>query len=100
MKKNDNLAPNLVLAGFAIITLGLTIFFSILAVKSPRATELGALPMAIIIGIITFAIYVALITGLVCIIIDKKVLKNGVDTIGKIISAKLLAADDRQRQAG
>ncbi len=89
-KKESSLISNVVLAGFAIVPLILAIVFVVLAIKNPGMASIKFIVMAVIFGVIGIAIEIAIVSGIIFSVIENKILKNGADAKGRIVSAKLV----------
>lgn len=90
MKKEKNLTYKIVVGCFATIPLSLTILFTILAINNPGTSSIKFIVMACFLGVISIAIYIGLIAGIILSKIEKKVLQNGFDAEGRIVSAKFI----------
>lgn len=90
MKKEKNLTYKIVMGCFATIPLALTILFTVLAINNPGTPAIKFIIMASFLGVISIAIYIGLIAGIIQSKIEKEVLENGLDSKGRIVSAKLV----------
>lgn len=92
MKNEKNLTLKIIMSCFALIPLGLTILFVVLAINNPGSTSIKYIIMASFLGVISIAVYIGIFSGLILSKIEEIVLHKGKRIFAEISSAELVFA--------